>query len=82
MGQYYMVIERFRENAIERVYERYSSHGRMLPEGLHYVDSWLDRENQRCFQVMQTHNPLLFDEWIQHWNDLVEFQIIAVEKPV
>ena len=79
-SQYYMVIEQFKENAMEDVYKRFSLRGRMLPDGLNYVDSWLDRENQRCFQVMQTQNPSLFDEWTQHWNDLVDFQIVAVEK--
>ena len=76
-----MVIEHFRDNSIEAVYKRFSVHGRLLPEGLHYVDSWLDRENLRCFQVMQTRDFSLFDQWTQHWDDLVDFQIIAVEKP-
>jgi NAD(P)H-flavin reductase len=51
----------------------------MLPAGLVYVDSWVDeRSLERCYQLMETEEPLLFDEWIANWSDLVEFEIVPV----
>jgi hypothetical protein len=51
----------------------------MLPAGLDYVDSWIDGRNlDRCFQLMETETPGLFDEWIAEWSDLVEFEVVPV----
>jgi hypothetical protein len=73
-----MVIETFREGP-EPVYARAEQHGRMLPEGLAYLDSWIDAERlDRCFQLMETEEPALFDEWIRHWSDLAGFEIVPV----
>ena len=78
----FMVIEEFRPNCKEQVYERFSKHGRMLPDGLSYVDSWLEKNGDRCFQLMETDDPKLFHDWIDHWKDLVAFEIIELgEKP-
>lgn len=78
----YMVIETFRSGALEKVYQRFHSKGRMLPEGLRYIDSWLEKNGQRCFQLMETDNPELFTQWTQHWDDLTEFEIVEIgEKP-
>jgi Protein of unknown function (DUF3303) len=53
--------------------------GRMLPCGLSYLDSWIDeRRFARCFQLMETEDPSLFDQWIANWNDLMEFEIVPV----
>ncbi len=62
------------------VYERASRHGRMLPEGLEYMDSWVvdDDRMDRCFQLMRTDNPALLEVWTANWDDLCEFQIFAV----
>jgi hypothetical protein len=75
----YMLIERYRAGA-RPVYERAADHGRMLPEGLRYIDSWVvDDENlDRCFQLMETDDPSLFDVWLQHWIDLGDFELFPV----
>lgn len=76
----YMVVETFRPNAKALVYERFHGKGRMLPQGLHYIESWLEKNGDRCFQLMETDSPELFDRWMAAWNDLVSFDIIELEK--
>lgn len=78
----YMVIETFFDNSTEKVYERFHSKGRMLPEGLHYLDSWLEKNGDRCFQLMETEQFELFQQWTEQWDDLTHFEIIEIkEKP-
>jgi hypothetical protein len=72
-----MVIERFGHGAWP-VYERAAERGRMLPDGLVYVDSWIDESLERCFQLMETDDPALFDEWIANWSDIGEFEVVPV----
>ena len=73
-----MVIETFTRGP-RPVYARAAERGRMLPPGLGYVDSWIDERGlDRCFQLMETEDPSLFDEWIAAWSDLVEFEIVPV----
>ena len=72
-----MVIERFTRGA-GPVYERAATEGRLLPSGLRYVDSWVDERLDRCFQLMETDTPALFDEWIARWSDLAEFEVVPV----
>jgi hypothetical protein len=73
-----MVIETFR-NGPELVYERFHEHGRMLPAGLVYVDSWVDATDAtRCFQLMETDDPTTLGEWTSRWDDLVAFEIVPV----
>jgi hypothetical protein len=74
----YMVIEMFKPGSKEKVYASYEAKGRMLPDGLKYVDSWLTEDGKRCFQLMETDHPELFNLWIEKWSDLVEFEIIPV----
>jgi Protein of unknown function (DUF3303) len=75
-----MVIERYLAGP-ESVYERAASRGRMLPDGLAYVDSWVvDGSLDRCFQLMETDDPALFDVWTPRWRDLVEFEVIPVVR--
>ena len=52
--------------------------GRQIPAGLSFVDSWVDESLERCFQLMETADPTLFDEWTAAWDDLVEFEIVPV----
>ena len=73
-----MVIEHFRDRNGTAVYRRFREKGRMMPRGLDYVDSWVDETYDRCFQLMETDAPELFDEWIANWNDLVDFEIVPV----
>ena len=78
----YMVVERFREGHSATVYARLAKMGRMLPEGLHYIDSWLSADDATCWQVMETDAPESFDRWTRNWDDLVAFEIIEwKEKP-
>ena len=73
-----MVIETFTRGA-RPVYERAAERGRMLPAGLEFVDSWIDeRTLDRCFQLMETDDPSLFDGWIASWSDLAEFEVVPV----
>jgi Protein of unknown function (DUF3303) len=72
-----MVIERFVRGA-PPVYERLAERGRMMPQGLEYVDSWIDERLERCFQLMETEDPDLFDAWIDAWSDLMEFEVVPV----
>jgi hypothetical protein len=72
-----MVIETFAGTAAE-VYARAAEQGRMLPDGLKYVDSWVDTSLGRCFQLMETDDPSLFDRWIAHWSDLGSFEVVPV----
>lgn len=74
----FMVIERNRNGNAAAVYERFRARGRMMPEGLCYIDSWVEENHERCFQLMSCDDPQLFQEWISHWNDLVEFEIVPV----
>ena len=74
----FMVIERFRNGEASAVYQRYREHGRMMPAGLEYINSWVDSDRGRCFQLMQCDDPNLFQQWTTQWEDLVEFEIIPV----
>lgn len=74
----FMVIEQFRDGAAEAIYQRFRERGRMLPEGLRYVESWTTADFDRCFQLMECDDAQLFEEWISHWRDLVEFEVIPV----
>ena len=75
----YMVIEEYKLGP-GPVYERAASQGRMLPEGLRYVDSWVidDGRLDRCFQLMETDSPELLDAWRARWADLVDFDVLPV----
>ena len=74
----YMVVEHFRNNDAAAVYRRFRERGRMAPEGLVYVSSWVDDKLERCFQLMETHNRGLLDDWMANWSDLVEFEVYPV----
>jgi hypothetical protein len=74
----YMIIEHFRNHDPVPVYRRFRDRGRLAPEGLEYVSSWVDEKLDRCFQIMATANRKLLDEWVNHWTDLVEFEIIPI----
>ena len=74
----YMVIETFKEGKLEEVYSRFHKLGRMMPEGLFYLDSWLEKGGLRCFQLMETENPDLFSEWSKNWDDLGSFEIVEI----
>ena len=74
----YMVIERFKEGAAPEIYRRFRERGRMMPDGLEYVSSWIDLDFKICWQLMRTDDFTLFDRWIVHWRDLFDFEIVPV----
>jgi len=77
-----MVIETFRPDCRQKIYERFHAQGRLLPAGLMYLNSWLEKEGNRCFQLMETDDPGLFKVWTERWKDLVGFEVIEIgEKP-
>ena len=76
----YMVIETFRPGCRASVYERFREKGRMLPDGLRYLDSWAEKDGDHCFQLMETDAPKLFESWMQAWSDLVSFEIVELEE--
>ncbi len=75
-GKLYMVVERYKDAVA--VYRRFREKGRMAPEGLTYVSSWVDEELERCYQVMETSERRLLDRWMDDWKDLVEFEVHPV----
>ena len=78
----YMVIERFKEGAAIEIYRRFRQRGRMMPEGLEYIYSWIDLSFKTCWQLMKTEDFALFDKWIANWRDLVDFEIVPVRTSV
>lgn len=74
----YMVIERFKGGDAVPVYRRFRDHGRLAPEGLVYVSSWVDATLKSCYQLMETEDPLLLDVWIAGWSDIVDFEVHPV----
>lgn len=74
----FMVIEHFRPGQAPEVYRRFRDRGRMAPEGLRYVSSWVDLAFERCFQVMEADDEAMLAEWTKNWSDLVDFEIVKV----
>ncbi len=74
----YMVVEHFKTPGALEVYRRAGTLGRMLPDGLHYLSSWVDLDFTICYQLMETDRPDLFDVWTGAWGDLVDFEITPV----
>ena len=74
-----MVVERFRPGCLEANYERYNSKGRMLPDGLHYLNSWVNKERNVCYQLMESNDPGLFNEWFKKWDDFVDFELVPLD---
>jgi len=74
----YMVIEHFREGDAAAVYRRFREEGRLAPQGVTYVASWVDSGLRRCYQVMETADPELLEQWMDRWRDLVDFEVHEV----
>ena len=73
-----MIIEHFRNGDPAPVYARFDERGRLAPEGLRYVSSWVTTDLTTCFQVMETDDRALLEQWMAQWNDLVDFEVIPV----
>jgi len=74
----FMVIEHFNPGSAGEIYDRLRERGRGVPEGLGYVDSWIEAGFGRCFQLMECDDPRLLQEWVLHWHDLARFEIVPV----
>lgn len=73
-----MIVEHFRRGDAAPVYARFRARGRLAPEGLRYVNSWVTDDLARCYQVMETDDRALLDVWLDAWSDLVEFEVHPV----
>ncbi|HEV8041179.1 MAG TPA: DUF3303 family protein [Bryobacteraceae bacterium] len=74
----YLVIEHFRNGDAVPVYQRFRECGRLAPEGLRYISSWVTERMDRCYQLMETEDRRLLDQWMATWSDLVEFEVHPV----
>jgi len=76
----YMVVERFKNRNAKVVYRRFRDQGRMAPDGLAYMESWVETNFDRCFQLMECTDARLLEEWAAHWQNLVEFEFVPVRR--
>ncbi len=74
----FMVVEHFKEGRVEEIYRRANERGRMLPSGVEYIDSWVSVGLDKCYQLMRCDDEALLREWMNKWEDLVEFEIVPV----
>jgi hypothetical protein len=74
----FMVIERFKNRDAKPVYTRFKEEGRMMPDGLKYVGSWIESNFDRCFQVMECEDERLLHEWAERWRDLMDIEFVPV----
>jgi len=74
----FMIIEHFRNDDARPVYERFRARGRLAPDGLRYVNSWVTPDITRCYQVMECEDRALLDQWMSRWDDLVAFEVVPV----
>lgn len=73
-----MIIEHFKTNKIKEVYTRFDKKGRMLPDGVHYINSWTSDDLNYCYQLMESESIEKLQKWIVHWDDLVDFEIVPL----
>ena len=76
----FMIVERFKDADPLPIYRHLRDRGRGLPDGLRYVDSWVEPSFQRCFQVMECEDVTLLQAWVANWEDLTDFEIMPVVK--
>ena len=74
----YMIIERFHPGKAKFMYERFAEKGRMLPQGVTYINSWINESVTGCYQLMESESLAKLQEWINNWKDLVEFEVVPV----
>jgi hypothetical protein len=73
----FLVVENFRGDPVP-VYRRFRDRGRLAPDGLRYVNSWVTRDLQRCYQVMECDDPGLLQQWMDRWSDIADFEVVPV----
>jgi Protein of unknown function (DUF3303) len=74
----YMIIETFKKGDPVPVYRRFRERGRLMPDGVKYVSSWVTEDMGRCYQVMESDDRRLLDQWIAGWSDLIDFEVLPV----
>ena len=74
----YMIIEHFHSGKIKELYRRFDEKGRMLPEGVKYINSWINEDMTICYQVMESDSIDNLETWISNWNDVADFKVVPV----
>ena len=74
----YMVVETFRDGDARPVYRRFRDEGRLAPDGLRYIASWVTTDLRQCYQVMECEDRALLDAWMAAWRDIVDFDVVPV----
>jgi hypothetical protein len=74
----FMAIERFRDRDARAVYRHFREHGRLLPDGLAYVGSWVEANLERCFQLVECEDARQLQQWAVRWHGLIDFEFIPV----
>ena len=75
----YMVIERFKPGCFDANYARFHEKGRMFPDGLHYLNSWVNKEMSICYQLMESNDAAIFHTWFEKWEDYVDFELVPLD---
>lgn len=75
----FMVVERFKPGKAPEIYRRFREYGRMAPDDVKYIASWVDLKFERCFQMMESENESRLRVWTERWDDLTDFEIIPVQ---
>ncbi len=75
---HYLIIETFHKGKVKALYQRFAEKGRMMPEGVEYINSWTDEAIEVCYQIMKSDSLEKLQEWVSYWSDLADFQIIPV----
>jgi hypothetical protein len=74
----FVIVEHFHGGDPVPVYRRFRDRGRLAPEGLQYISSWVSTDLTRCYQIMECEDRKLLDQWLANWSDIVEFEVIPV----
>lgn len=74
----FMVVERLRNQDAKAIYRRLREQGRMMPEGLTFVSSFVAADFSRCFQLMECSDVALLQRWVAQWSDIMAFDIVPV----
>ena len=74
----FMIVEHFRSGDPRPVYDRFRQRGRLAPEGLEYVGSWVTDDLRHCYQLMRCDDRSLIVQWTSAWEALVDFEVHPV----
>lgn len=74
----FMIIEKFHQGKVKALYQRFGEKGRLLPEGVQYINSWIDENVETCYQLMESNSIEGIKEWIDNWKDLCDFEVVPV----